>query len=122
MSYKITRNVTAIVERIPLNAPTKNNPNAVEPSMYLKVIGSTVTVTMFIEALDRRSAINRSLHVSMVILSTGVGHFLLSGKESSPTTIILGASSASNHDSSMLISVLAVTVPSKFEYTISVLK
>ena len=49
----------------------------------------------------------------------GMGHSLLSAT-GYPAIVMLGLSSASNHDHSMEMSVLDVIVPSEFEYMRSV--
>ena len=60
------------------------------------------------------SELNKSIHVLIVIAFNGVGHCLLRPNEETPT-VILEVSSDNNHESSILMRVLATMVPSELE-------
>ena len=58
--------------------------------------------------------LNKLIHVLIVIVFNGVGHCLLRPNEETPT-VILEVSSDNNHESSILMRVLATMVPSELE-------
>ena len=60
------------------------------------------------------SELNKSIHVLIVIVFNGVGHCLLRPNEETPT-VILEVSSDNNHESSILMRVPAIIVPSELE-------
>ena len=92
--------ITAIQIMMPVIIPTEKPPKAI--GIPSKDIASTV------------SELNKSIHVLIVIVFNGVGHCLLRPNEE-PPTVILEASSDNNHESSILMRVLATMVPSELE-------
>ena len=80
------------------------------------IIPTEKLIRMFalLSSAPTASELNKSIHVLIVIVFNGVGHCLLRPNEE-PLTVILEVSSDNNHESSMLMRVLATMVPSELE-------
>ena len=78
---------------------------------YRVSVGSENTLG---EVVSGGSELNKSMHVLIVIVFNGVGHCLLRPNEETPT-VILEESSDNNHESSILMRVLATMVPLELE-------
>ena len=93
--------ITAIQIIMPVIIPTEK---------YPKAIG----IFELGEVVSGGSKLNKSIHVLIVIVFNGVGHCLLRPNEETPT-VILEVSSDNNHESNILMRVLATMVPSELE-------
>ena len=95
--------ITAIQIMMPVIIPAEKPPKA-----------TGILLLSSEETAPTVSELNKSIHVLIVIGFNGVGHCLLKPNEESPT-VILEVSSDNNHESSILMRVLATMVPSELE-------
>ena len=89
---------------MPVIIPAEKHPKAI--GMF-KLLSSEETAPTV-------SELNKLIHVLIVIVFNGVGHCLLRPNEE-PPTLIREVSSDNNHESSILMRVLATIVPSELE-------
>ena len=107
-----TYQITAIQIMIPVIIPAEKHPKAIGivellSSKYRVSVGPENTSG---EVVSGGSELNKSMHVLIVTVFNGVGHCLLRPNEE-PPTVILEVSSVNNHESSILMRVLATMVP-----------